>query len=165
MGIKKEANNLIASLNKDNFYAECPCCTESFALKDTGLFYLAEFSLEGKELYQQKICLLKDREKELQEMKEKIKKTSKIIAKAVNIGKILERLAPCMGTFPFDRNDCRSLFDPIDYIIFEGLAQEGIVKKILFTDIKTGNARLSRKQKEIQTLVDNKQVVWDTYKR
>ena len=47
--------------------------------------------------------------------------------------------------------------------IFEGLAKKGKVKKILFTDIKTGNAGLSRKQKEIQTLVENKQVVWDTY--
>lgn len=165
MSLKKEGTKLINSLNKSSFYAECPCCRESFALKDTGLFYLDDFSSEAEELYNQKICELKDRRKELKEIRQNISKTSKVMAKAVNIGKILERFAPCMATFPFNRNDCRSLFDPIDYVIFEGLTKEGTVKKIIFTDIKTGNAKLGKKQKEIQTLVDNKQVVWDTYKR
>jgi len=166
LSLKKEGIKLIDSLSKDNFYAECPCCRESFALKDTGLFYLDDFSSEAGELYNQKICELKDRRKELRERRRKISKTSKVGAKAVNIGKILERLAPCMETFPFNRNDCRSLFDPIDYVIFEGLSKEGRVKKILFTDIKTGRySRLSGKQKEIRTLVENKKVIWDIYKR
>ena len=163
--MKKEGNKLINSLNEGSFYSECPCCRESFALEDTGLFYLDHFSPQAEELYNEKICELKDRRIQLKEKKQKISKTSKVGAKAVNIGKILERLAPCMGTFPFERNDCRSLFDPIDYIIFEGLEKDGIVSKILFTDIKTGKARLSGKQKEIQNLVENKQVLWETYKR
>jgi len=166
LSLKKEGTKLINSLNKGSFYAECPCCRESFALKDTGLFYLDDFSPPAEELYNQKIWELKDIRKGLKEKKQKISKTSKIVAKAVNIGKILERLAPCMETFPFERNDCRSLFDPIDYIIFEGLEKEGTVKKILFTDIKTGRfSKLSGKQKEIQSLVENKQVLWETYKR
>lgn len=150
LSVKKEGIKLINSLTEGSFYAECPCCRESFALKDTGLFYLDDFSSQAQELYSQKICELKDRRTQLKDKKRKISKTSKVAANAVNIGKILERLAPCMATFPFERNDCRSLFDPIDYIIFEGLEKEGIVKKILFTDIKTGKARLTGKQKEIQ---------------
>ncbi len=69
-----------------------------------------------------------------------------------------------MHDFPFDRNDCRSLFDPIDYVIFEGLSKRGVVSKVLFADIKTGRARLKRNQKEIKMLVENKKVDWDTYK-
>jgi predicted Holliday junction resolvase-like endonuclease len=61
----------------------------------------------------------------------------------VNIGFILERIAPAMKAFEFDRNDCRSLFDPIDYIIFSGLTCHGKVDRLIFADIKTGNARLS----------------------
>ena len=122
-------------------------------------------SAEAEELYNQKICDLRDRRRELKEIRQNISKTSKVVAKAVNIGKILERLAPCMATFPFNRNDCRSLFDPIDYVIFEGLEKEGIVKKIIFSDIKTGRARLTGKQKEIKNLVEDKEVLWETYKR
>jgi predicted Holliday junction resolvase-like endonuclease len=163
--LKKEGNKLIDSLNEGNFYAECPCCRESFALEDTGLFYLDDFSPQAEERYNEKICELKDRRIKLKEKKQKISTTSKVGAKAVNIGKILERLAPCLTTFPFERNDCRSLFDPIDYIIFEGLEKDGKVKKIIFTDIKTGRAKLTGKQPEIKNLVENKHVLWETYKR
>jgi predicted Holliday junction resolvase-like endonuclease len=82
----------------------------------------------------------------------------------VNVGFILERLAPTMQGFRFDRNDCRSLFDPIDYVIFEGLSKKGAVSRIIFSDIKTGAAKLSKKQKDIKTLVEKKKIGWDTYK-
>lgn len=36
----------------------------------------------------------------------------------------------------FDKNDCRSLFDQIDYVIFEGVNKTGNVQRIIFTDIK-----------------------------
>ena len=59
--------------------------------------------------------------------------------------------------------NCRSLFDPIDYVIFEGLTERGRVSKILFTDVKTGAAKLSEKQKEIRSLVQAKKVEFDVY--
>jgi predicted Holliday junction resolvase-like endonuclease len=59
--------------------------------------------------------------------------------------------------------DCRSLFNPIDYIIFDGLSK-GNVEKIVFSDIKTGEySRLTGSQPQIRQLVQKKKVVWDTY--
>ncbi len=83
---------------------------------------------------------------------------SEICDLSINIGFILERLAPTMNSFRFNHNDCRSLFDPIDYVIFEGLTTKGRVDKIFFLDIKTGNARLTKRQKEIQSVINNKNV-------
>jgi predicted Holliday junction resolvase-like endonuclease len=68
-----------------------------------------------------------------------------------------------MDTFPFDHKDCRSLFKPIDYIFFEGLSNKGSVSKIIFTEIKSGNAYLNRHQKEIKNLVANKKVQLKIY--
>lgn len=81
----------------------------------------------------------------------------------MNIGFILERLCPSLRQFRFDRNDCRSLFDPIDYVVFDGLSSRGSVSKIVFMDIKTGRSRLNDTQEEIRSLVERKRVVWDTY--
>jgi predicted Holliday junction resolvase-like endonuclease len=69
-----------------------------------------------------------------------------------------------MKEFRFERSDCRSLFDPIDYIVFEGLRRKESVSKILFVGIKTGTASLTKKEKGIRNLVENKRVIWDTYK-
>ena len=166
MSQKSEATKIIHLLEQGNLYAQCPCpeCGEQFLLKDSSLFYLSNFSPQAKTLYQEQLNALKEREEELRASVEKMKTTSKVGAEAVNIGFLLERLAPCMSAFPFDHNDCRSLFDPIDYLVFEGLNEKQKVEKITFMDIKTGKARLNRHQKEIQTAVENNQVSWDTYK-
>lgn len=134
-------------------------------MKDAGLFYLDDFSPEAEKLYQLKVAECKLREKQLREKRKKISLKSEISTKAINIGFILERIAPSMKDFRFDHNDCRSLFDPIDYLIFEGLNKKSSVSKILFVEIKTGKANLTKKEKEIRNLVEHKQVVWDTYKK
>jgi predicted Holliday junction resolvase-like endonuclease len=48
-------------------------------------------------------------------------------------------------------------------VIFEGLNKSGVVNKIIFTDIKTGAARLKNNQKEIKTLIENKKVEFKIY--
>lgn len=163
MDLAKEAEAIIRTLEANRFYAECPCCEDPILLKDTGLFYLDDFSHAAEKLYQQRLEELKEREEKLRERRKLISQTSEIGAKAVNIGFILERIAPSMKEFRFNRNDCRSLSDPIDYIIFEGLSTRGAVSKILFVDIKTGGGRLKANQREIRSLVERKRVVWDTY--
>ncbi|MBS1622082.1 MAG: hypothetical protein JST10_12145 [Bacteroidetes bacterium] len=160
----KEAKEVIKSLNDGDFYCECPCgCGEEIKLKDTGLFYLDDFSEKGKEAYQALLDNLKEQRFDLKEREKNMKARPKLTARAVNIGFILERIAPAFTHFPFEHNDCRSLFDPIDYVIFEGLNKKGVVNKIIFTDIKTGAARLNPHQKEIKSLIQNKKVEFKTY--
>ena len=163
MNLAKEASEVIRTLGARRCYAQCPCCEEPILLKDAGLFYLDDFSPDADKLYQQLLQDLKERKKGLRARRKAISQTSEVGAKAVNIGFILERIAPSMNDFPFDRNDCRSLFDPIDYVIFEGLSKKGSVTKILFADIKTGGARLGPNQKEIRDVIEQKRVVWDEY--
>ncbi|MEM2941639.1 MAG: Holliday junction resolvase-like protein [Thermoproteota archaeon] len=165
MDHKKEAKDIIRTLEENRFYGVCPCCGESFLLRDAGLFYLDDFSPEAEELYQQKLQECKAHEKEIREERKKITQRSLKATTTINIGFILERLAPTMKGFRFDRNDCRSLFDPIDYLIFEGLSRKNSVTKILFTEIKTGRSSLNRHQREIRDLVRGKKVAWDTYRR
>jgi len=165
MNLSKGAKEIIWTLEENNFYVECPCCGEPVLLKDAGLFFLDDFSPEAEKLYQQKLMECKIREKEIREERKGISRRSETATTTINIGFISERIAPLMKDFCFDRNDCRSLFDPIDYIIFEGLSTKNSVSKILFTEIKTGKARLNDHQKEIRNLVERKQVTWDTYKK
>lgn len=159
----KEAEAIIRTLESGGFYAECPCCNEPLLLKNAGLFYLDDFTPEAEELYRQRRTELKERAAELKDRRKNIPKKSQVAAKAVNIGFIFERIVPCLDTFRFDRNDCRSIFDPIDYLVFEGLNKKGAVSRIFFADIKTGGARLNNTQKEIKSLVERKKVGWDSY--
>lgn len=149
---------IIDTLIKGNFYAECPQCNDEVPLKRAALFDNDNFTPEALEFYQQQLAEIEERKQALTKLRERGTSKSEIGAKSVNIGLILERLAPTMGGFRFNHNDCRSLFDPIDYVIFEGLSTRGEVAKILFVEIKTGRSPLSRKQKEIRSVVQDKKV-------
>lgn len=162
--VYQEAHLVIKSLEENRFYAECPCgCGEEILLKDANLFYLDDFNETGKEAYKKILDEIKAQRKELKAREKQMSSKSEIAAQSVNIGFIMERIAPTLKSFPFEHYDCRSLFDPIDYVIFEGLHRKGSVSKIIFTDIKTGNAKLKSSQKEIKELVNNKKVSLRVY--
>ena len=162
--VYQEAHLVIKSLEENRFYAECPCgCGEEILLKDAHLFYLDNFNEVGKEAYKNILDDIKAQRKELKAREKQMSSKSEIAAQSINIGFIMERIAPTLKSFPFEHYDCRSLFDPIDYVIFEGLHRKGSVSKIIFTDIKTGNAKLKSSQKEIKELVNNKKVSLRVY--
>ena len=156
----KEANEVINSLNSGNFYCECPCgCGKEIKLKDAGLFYLSELTDDAKKAFKTMQENLKKQRLKLTRKKELKSKHTQ----SVNFGFISEKIVTAMNNFPFEHNDCRSLFKPIDYIIFEGLNKNGSVSKIIFTEIKSGNAYLNGHQKEIKSLVANKKVELKIY--
>lgn len=154
---------IIHALKLGNFYAECPNTGDDISLKKAALFDNDNFSEEALEIYQQQLYEIRATKERLKRIKEIGTSKSQAGAQSVNIGFILERLAPTMGSFRFNHNDCRSLFDPIDYVIFEGLSKNGAVNKVFFIDIKTGNARLNKRQKEIKTVIENKKVSFKKY--
>ena len=82
---------------------------------------------------------------------------------AVNIGKVVEEIAPGLSTFPYHRADCRSLLDPIDYVVFDGLARDGKVTNMHFLDVKTGTARLNEHQKQVKDAIEKRRVEFALY--
>lgn len=151
------AKELINTLKNGNFYCTCPCgCGEEVNLADAGLFYLGDFSEDAYSQY-------KEMKQELECRKKDIPARSERGAKATNLGFQIEQIAPALPAFPFQKNDCRFIAKPIDYIIFEGLCDKGVVSKIIFSDIKTGKARLQPNQKAIKDLVNSKKVEFKIY--
>jgi len=163
MSLFKRAQEIIKTLTSKKVYAQCPCCDEPILLSKAGLFYLDNFSRQGEALYQMRLNDLEERKRNLKQKPKTISAKSEISAKSINVGAILERITPALSSFRFDRNDCRSLFDPIDYVIFENLNKKGKVSRIIFAEIKTGKARLTQRQQEIKSTVESGKVVFQTY--
>lgn len=77
----------------------------------------------------------------------------------VVLGQISEHIAPFLDDFPF-KNDSKGLNFlgmPIDYVHFGK-------DKITFIEVKSGNSRLSKKQKDIKTLIESGKVDFITYR-
>ena len=155
--------DLIIFLQQNGFKANCPTCGEGIKLKDSSLFSLDNFNAQAKRLLNEKKEELKIQREEISKKKVSTQKRVETTTGSVNMGFILERLAPVLEHFPFDKNDCRSLFDPIDYVIFEGLQKTGKVQKIFFVDIKSGKAKLKANQKAIKQMIEQKKVEFKNY--
>ncbi len=163
MAKTNQHTEIIQMLKTGNFFIECNHCSEELFLKKIHLFDNDNFTEEASEIYEEQLQWVRDKKLELKRLKEVGTKRSEIGALSVNIGLILERLAPTMPGFPFNHNDCRSVFDPIDYVIFEGLTKKGRVDKIFLIDIKSGNAKLTPRQKEIKSAIQNKKVTFKKF--
>lgn len=155
--------DLINFLQQNGFKANCPTCGEGIKLKDSSLFSVDNFNAQAKQLLNEKKEELKIQRAAINKKKSSTQQRVETTTNSVNMGFILERLAPVLEHFPFDKNDCRSLFDPIDYVIFEGLQKTGKVQKIFFVDIKSGKAKLKANQKAIKQMIEQKKVEFKNY--
>lgn len=155
--------DLINFLQQNGFKANCPTCGEGIKLRDANLFSVDNFNAQAKQLLNEKKEELKIQREAISKKKSSTQQRIETTTNSVNMGFILERLAPVLEYFPFDKNDCRSLFDPIDYVIFEGIQKTGKVQKIFFVDIKSGKAKLKANQKAIKQMIEQKKVEFKKY--
>lgn len=140
---------------------ECPNCEEEFPIKRGKLFSMYDtYPPAVQKIIRDRFVAsndikseLKERKKQLAEDKKKKPVKIAVSAQASNFGKISEQILPAFLTFPYKQNDCRALFEPIDYIVFKNLSQSGRIDVIKFIDVKTGGGRLTKEQRQIRDRV------------
>ena len=89
-------------------------------------------------------------------------------SRAVLKGKMAEQMAPIMPEFRYLPSDAKFLGDPIDYIVFDGYTDfrdgDGRAEdiEVVFIDIKSGKARLSKGQQAIAQAIGAGRVRFET---
>jgi len=78
---------------------------------------------------------------------------------AVTAGKVYEQLVPYLPDFPFNPKDVRFLGSPVDFVVFDGLS-DGQVQRIVFVEVKTGDAQLSGRERRVRDAVQGGRVEW-----
>ena len=137
---------------------ECPLCSEEFPIRRAKVFSMYDsYPPSIQKAFRERLdsakeldADLKERKKQLAEDKKRKPEKIKVAAIGANFGNIAEQIIPAFVTFPYKQNECRPLFRPIDYVIFKGLARRRHVEAIKFVDVKTGNAQLSKEQRQIR---------------
>ena len=155
-------NETLDYLKENNFWLKCPCCRDFFRVDVANLFTVDDMSPQIQAFLRGVANRKKSALATMKLKRKKLGETSITRARGINIGFIFERLIVTLDTFKYHPNDCRALFDPIDFVIFDGL-REGNIRRIIFTDVKTGASQLTKKQKKIKALIEDKKVEWLTY--
>ena len=71
----------------------------------------------------------------------------------VNRGLVVEQIAPHLTEFRYSPKDAHFIGKPFDYVIFDGL-DEGQLREIVFMEIKTGKARQSSREMQVEEIVE-----------
>lgn len=80
---------------------------------------------------------------------------------AVVTGKVSEQLVPFWPDFPFAARDARFLGSPVDFLVFDGLSEgDGAIRRVVFVEVKTGEARLSPRERGIREAIERGAVEW-----
>lgn len=85
-------------------------------------------------------------------------------SRAVLGGKFTEQMAPYLPEFNYDPTEARFIGNPIDFVVFPGLAT-GNPKEIIIMEIKSGSSQLTSSERKIQNLVENGMIRWEVIRR
>lgn len=91
--------------------------------------------------------------------KAKVKKDSTFRSSAVNWGKTIEHFVPFMTNFPVPPEDVVFLGMPIDYVGFTHTDSKTKCE-VHFIEVKSGNAALMGKQRNIKKAIEEQRVYW-----
>lgn len=100
-------------------------------------------------------------ERGLRKTIKQIRKDAIARSKFGQLGKTLEKMAPMFPGFGHHPYDVRPVFDPVDFVIFDGYFQ-GEVTDVTFVEFKTGQSRLNKVQDSIRTAVERKRGHFET---
>jgi predicted Holliday junction resolvase-like endonuclease len=89
-----------------------------------------------------------------------IRQDAVLRSQAVTVGKVSEQLLPYLPGFRFNPKDARFLGSPVDLVVFDGV-DEGELRGVWFLEVKTGNAVLSGRERQIRDAILEKRVGWD----
>lgn len=132
------------------------------------LTYVLLFSSRNSRIKAEYEKYIAELELEHQQQLTKARKSSVNTSRAVLKGKMAEQLAPLLPEFQYLPSDAKFLGDPVDYIVFDGYSdfrdgdghEEDI--DVIFIDIKSGGARLSKGQQAIAEAIAQGRVRFET---
>lgn len=107
------------------------------------------------------VFVLYKRRQDLRDLKEAQAAYKKLLSQKkqseIVTGQIAEKLAPFLKNFTHNPQNLQFLGNPIDYICFEDDA-------VYIIEIKSGNSKLTTKQRRIKRLIQDGSVVWEEYR-
>ena len=96
-------------------------------------------------------------ERAMRKREKEIRRDAIARSRAGQLGKTIEKIIPMFPGFGHHPYDVRPIFDPVDFVVFDGYMQ-GEVTDVCFVEFKTGHSRLNSIQASIRRAVDRKRV-------
>lgn len=132
----------------------CPSCTGMFRLSEVELFYIPDRRRDF-------LSEIRKKESELEQRVAIERNDAVKRSRSALMGSLVESMRPFLPGFKHHPGDLRSIWHPVDYISFNGLAARE-VQSISIVEVKSGRSVLSGVERSIQKAVEEGKVTFET---
>jgi len=140
---------------EDQIAGCCPSCHNLFRLSEIELFYIPDRKKDF-------LTELRKKEHELDERIDEERQDAINRSRASLMGKLFETVRPFLPDFKYHPGDLRGIWNPVDFVSFNGLALNRDVESVTFVEVKTGRSGLTGVERSIREAVEKGKVFFDT---
>jgi len=145
-----------------NIFGTCPSCGEIFRLSDIKISYQRRFPTDWHDKLLAKDERISDKEDELEEKLAEIREKATEHARKVLLPQLLRKVDPIFTKLGYFPQDVKAIFDPIDFVVFDGMNRTEKVKRIVFMDHETEDTGQRAIQKSIERTIGEERYGWET---
>ncbi len=147
-----------------HIFGVCPCCGEIFRLSDCKLFQKKKPEIDWKEEIDKEMQRLENLEEKILLKIEESKEAARTVGRR-NADKLVRKLDKIFIPLKLNCNDCKVIFHPIDFIVFNGMNNnvgDCSIKEILLIDKDNKSGQYLEIQKSISNAIQTKNYDWLT---
>lgn len=153
---------LVAALEDfRNILGICPCCGEFFRLTEIQIFYRARPSRTWFDKLEEMMARVERAEDRFSETEERIRKLARQRGRR-QLPALLRVCEPILSPRGFFPQDAKALFDPVDFVIFDGMNRDEMVHRIVLLDGTPDSRARERIQRSIESVVHQGNYEWRT---
>lgn len=138
----------------------CPCCEEIVRVSDLHMFTKDPTPKTWLDDYEKQVNGLEKNVESFEEKEENIRKTQiekgRLGAEQV-VGKAI---APIFKELKINPYDVKSILNPIDFVVFDGMTKNGTVDEILLLSKSLKNPQLNTLREQLHQIVREKKYDW-----
>jgi predicted Holliday junction resolvase-like endonuclease len=159
----KEASIFIGLFKAQrNIFGLCPLCGELFRLSEIKISYGRKSPVDWYDKLMAEEEKIHEKEDRLEEKLAEIREKATEHARRVLLPKLLRKVDPLFTSLGYFPQDAKAIFDPIDFVVFDGMNRDGNVRRVVFMDHETGNKGQRTIQKSVKRAIDKERYEWET---
>jgi predicted Holliday junction resolvase-like endonuclease len=144
-----------------HIFGSCPHCQAVFRLSNAKVSYSA-YKPDWMDKIEDQNAKEVEKLAVFQEESKKLREQAIARERKTKLPKLLNKAVPMFASRKLFPQDVKTLFDPIDFVVFDGMNNEDLVKRVLLMDNKAETSREKALHQSIQETIDSKALTWKT---
>lgn len=139
----------------------CPCCGELVRLSDLKFTHRGKAPRTWLDTHEGEIKRLVKKEEKFEEQEEELREAAREKGRK-KIPGIIRKIDPTFTKLRFHPKDIKALMHPVDFVVFEGLADGNRIRNVTLVARTRRAPRLTSIRQSIKKAIDKENVEWQT---